>query len=171
MRKLKIQSQKIKKPANKVVEKQPFERGESSAGIAQTVYDQLSSDYKKNLLHWVLAAQWEQMEVPLDHIDESNKVHWQASGPEDVDKVKDMAEKMEKGWFKPIILINEPNNSKLQIADGHHRYLAAKMNGMKEMPAFVATVGGTGGQWKEMHDLQRKGEGSNQSSNQESQQQ
>jgi hypothetical protein len=131
------------------------DRSVSNAGVAQTVIKQLEPDYDKKLLQWIPAAHWVQMNVPMDSIDDSNRAQWEAT--KDQGKVDEMSAAMKEGWSKPIVLVNEPNSNKLQLIDGHHRYLAAEANGEKEISAFVAYVGGVDGPWTEMHDLQRQG--------------
>ncbi len=131
------------------------DRNASTAGVAQTVMKQLSPDYDKKLIQWVPAAHWVQMDVPLENIDDSNRADWEAS--KDQDKVNSMSDAMKEGWSKPIVLVNEPNSSKLVLVDGHHRFLAAEQNGEKTINAFVAYVGGMDGPWKDMHDLQKQG--------------
>ena len=128
------------------------QRGETNAGIAQTVYEQLQEDYGKKYLGWVLAAHWEgPVDVPLDEINTANRSKWSAT--EDMDHVNDFLEQVKDGSVKPIILVNEPNNDKMMIADGHHRFLASEK---LEQPvkAYIATVGGVGGDWVKMHDKQ-----------------
>ena len=134
-----------------------FDRNQSTAGVAQTVLEQLKDDYSDRLLDWIPAAHWlGPLEVPLDAIDDSNRSNWDAASR--TAKIEDMAEKMEEGWSKPIILVNEPNGSKLSLIDGHTRFLATESTGEKTISAFVAYVGGVAGPWRAMHDLQREGD-------------
>lgn len=146
------------------------DRSVSTAGVASSVMKQLKPDYDKKLLQWIPAAHWIQMDVPMDQIDDSNRDKWEAS--KDQSKVDSMSEAMKDGWSKPIVLVNEPNANKLQLTDGHHRFLASEQNGEKTINAYVAYVGGVDGPWQEMHDLQKegvKGGKSNQKSNQSNQ--
>jgi hypothetical protein len=130
-----------------------YDRSASTAGIAKTVYDQLSQDYDTSLLDWVKAAHWEgPLQVSLQDIDQSNRPNWKAK--DDDDKVNEMQEKMQENWSKPIILVNEPNASKLVLVDGRHRLLATDGLGQDTIAAFVAYVGTVGGPWDDMHDMQ-----------------
>ena len=140
------------------------DRSVSTAGVAQSVMNQLKPDYDRQLLSWVPAAHWLQMEVRLDSIDDSNRANWEAS--KDSAKVDSMSQAMKEGWSKSVVLVNEPNASKLQLIDGHHRFLAAEQNGATTLPAYVAYVGGVDGQWKEMHDLQKQGSASSEADSQ-----
>lgn len=142
--------------ASQVDPKTMHDRSVSTAGVASSVMKQLKPDYSKDLLQWIPAAHWIQMDIPLDSIDDSNRESWQAT--RDQSKIDSMADAMKEGWRKPIIAVNEPNASKLQLTDGHHRFLAAEQNGEKTIPAYVAYVGGIDGPWKDMHDLQKQGQ-------------
>ena len=138
---------------------------QSTSGIGDMVYKQLSEDYDTDLLSWVQAAQWQgPLQIPLSSIDDSNREAWEAAGR--TAKIADMGEKMKDGWDKPIILVNEPNDSQLRLIDGHTRYLSAESIGKDTINAFVATVGMVGGDWEKMHDLQREGEDGGMRSNQ-----
>lgn len=137
----------------------------STSGIGDTVYNQLVADYDPKLLGWVKAASWSgPAEVPLELIDDSNRDAWAAT--DRTDKIKDMGEKMQEGWAKPIILVNEPNDSKYRLIDGHTRFLAKESIGGDTINAFIAQVGSMGGDWEVMHDLQKSGEKGGNRSNQ-----
>jgi hypothetical protein len=134
---------------------------DESPGIAEKVYRDLSEDYSDKQLEWVKHASWRgPLIVPLSSIDWTKQFEWPAN--EDQDHIDDFVERIESdGFVKPIILVNEPNNDKLIIADGHHRALAYKKLGQNPM-AYVANVGGViqdGGDndWRVMHDSQRGG--------------
>lgn len=132
------------------------EVGPSNAGIAQTVLEQLEEDYGNRYLGWILGAHWTGPEfINLSEIDVTNRRNWMAS--EDMEHVDDFLEQVKEGNIKPIILVNEPNNNKMIIADGHHRFLAAEKLNMP-VKAYVATTGGVGGDWRKMHDKQNSGE-------------
>ncbi len=150
--------------------KKIHQRGEEpNAGIAETVYKELSEDYGKKFLGWVKAALWSGPEdILLDEVDVSNRRNWQAS--HDMNHVKDFISQVKDGSVKPIILVNEPNNNKMIIADGHHRFLASEEAGSKTVKAYVATVGGVGGDWRTMHDKANGTENGQEMSQQKSQQ-
>jgi hypothetical protein len=52
------------------------------------------------------------------------------------------------------VLVNEPNNNKLIVVDGHHRLLAYEKLGQPAM-AYIASVGTITGPWSTMHSSQR----------------
>jgi hypothetical protein len=123
-----------------------------TAGITESVYEQLAEDFPAEAIQWVRAAHWEgPVEVPIDQIDFSNVDKWKAS--KEPEQVQVFVEKIQSGDRKPIILVNEPNNERLIITDGHHRALAYKQLGLPAV-AYVAKVGSVNGAWDEMHDDQ-----------------
>ena len=133
------------------------DRSVSTAGIGETVFNQLSQDYDPTLLGWVRAAHWVgPVDIPIENIDLSNRDNWKAN--EDDDQVGDMQDKMQQGWMKPIILANEPNGNKLMLIDGRHRLLATEAQGEDSIKAFVAYVGSVGGDWEKLHALQGEGD-------------
>ncbi len=130
------------------------QRGDSNAGVAESVYNLLLEDYPSTALAWVRGAQWEgPIEVPLEEVDYSNQDQWAAT--DDPERVQMFADRIAAGDRKPVVLVNEPNNEKLIIIDGHHRALAYLKLG-QPIYGYVATVSTVNGQWDEMHDSQRK---------------
>lgn len=128
---------------------------DGSAGIGQTIYEQLSEDYKPASIEWVKSATWRgPLLVPIEQIDFSDSNSWQATQPEDADHVQDFVDLIEKDeQTKPVILANEGNDSKFFVVDGRHRVMAYKKLG-RPVIAFVGDVGGVGGAWRTMHDSQ-----------------
>jgi hypothetical protein len=134
------------------------QRGESSS-IADAVYQQLAEDFPKRWIEWVRSAKWEgPIDVPLESIDFVHRKTWTAQ-PDDK-KVKRFMGDIKNDAVKPAILVNEPDNNKMVIADGHHRALAAQELRVP-VKAYVATVSAVRGPWDSMHSNQfeRDGEG------------
>jgi hypothetical protein len=134
---------------------------ESTSGIADKVYDQLKDDYSEDLIQWVKAANWQgPLEINMNQIDDSNMGNWDAvKNPKRQPQIKDFEQQMsETDENKPIILINLPDDSKLQLADGHGRFTAAHNINKPTITAYVAEVGSMKGEWDQMHRLQRQGE-------------
>lgn len=132
-------------------------RNATSSGIAETVFNQLAEDFPEEALQWVRAAVWEgPLDVPLDSIDFSGSDTWAAS----TDAPRDQP--FDAETTKPIVLVNEPNQNKLIIVDGHHRALAARTQNVPSIRAFVAHVTTVTGPWDELHTLQRTPSGSQQ---------
>lgn len=127
----------------------------AKAGIADTVYKQLLPQYDPQLLGWIKAASWTgPAQVSLDMIDDSNRANWGAAQDDKAAKRAEMGQKMQEGWDKPIILVNEPNDNKLRLIDGHTRYLSAEEIGKETISAYIADVSSVSGDWEIMHDLQ-----------------
>lgn len=118
---------------------------------AEDVYQQLAEDFPPAACDWAHHAMWKgPVMVPLDHIDWTPD-QMDASSPDRVDHFK---KKMKKGKnLKPVILVKTPDTSKLQLIDGHHRYLAAAEMG-SPVKAYIATVDSENGPWETMHDSQ-----------------
>lgn len=131
-------------------------RSTSNAGTSSIVYNMLLEDYDPDAIEWIKSAHIEgPMLVPLESIDFSNRAEWEAS--QNTDHVDDFVDEIEnKGYVKPILLVNEPNDKKLIIVDGHHRSLAYRK--LKRDPmAYIATVGTVGGPWDDLHSEQHEG--------------
>lgn len=127
----------------------------------QTVYNSISDDYDEKDREFIKHLAWSgPVEVPLSSIDFSNMDQWAASkpGPEGQDKVDAFAKKLaDKGWWKPIVLVNQPHtDEKMQVIDGRHRLLAAKKEGMSAL-AYVADVGSIAKDtpYMQLHDKQK----------------
>jgi len=135
------------------------QRATSAAGVADTVYALLKDDYSEDDIDWVKAAHWEgPLMVSLDQLDFQNAEQWSAT-TDDPGKIDDFVQKIADGHMKPIVLVNEPNDNKLRIIDGHHRALAYQRLGQPVM-AYVAHVGTVGGPWEAMHSSQKSLQGS-----------
>ena len=123
--------------------------GASTSGVTESVYAQLLEDFPPEAIAWVRAAPWTGPgEVPLDEIDFSNAAEWQAT--DEPERVQFFVDRIQAGNRKPIILVNEPNNEKLIVIDGHHRLLAYQQLG-EPVNAYVAHVTSVSGPWDEMH--------------------
>ncbi len=133
------------------------QRGDSTAGVTESVYQQLAEDFPPDAIAWVRATHWEgPVQVPIDQIDFSNEEEWRAT--QEPEKLASFQDKIEKGQRKPLVLVNEPNNERLIIVDGHHRALAYKSLG-EPVVAYVGHVASVSGPWDVMHASQRKGGG------------
>ncbi len=120
--------------------------------LAKKVDAHLADDFPPESREWVNKAKWEgPKKVALADIDYSNAENWQAA--HEPEKVSSFADKMREGWSKPAILIRRPGESKLMVADGHHRALASKRIGAPLL-AYVADVHANRGDWDEMHASQ-----------------
>lgn len=121
--------------------------------IMKEVYEQLEEDYPKDAIEWVLDAIWQgPVVVPLSTIDFSNQKNWQAS--KDTQHVDEFVKEISNDAFvKPVILVNERNNSKLLAIDGRHRLLAYKKLGLDPM-AYIGTVDEVNGDYMYMHGKQ-----------------
>ncbi len=120
----------------------------------------MADDYNEKDIEFVKHIPWiGPVELPLSALDFSNKDNWQAT--QDEDNVDKFADKMQDGFSKPIVVVNNPSNdNKMTIVDGHHRALAALQNGTP-ISAYVGSVGSNHGPWDKLHAKQAdKKEGS-----------
>ena len=117
----------------------------------EEVFKQESEDYPPKAMGWIHHAQWKgPLTVPLSHVEPDMK--W--LDRVDPKHVQDFVKRVEDGHdLKPVILVKTPGDDKLQLIDGHHRYLACVE---KKIPclAYIATVDKDHGAWEKMHDYQ-----------------
>jgi HK97 family phage portal protein len=124
---------------------------EERRDTASKVFMQQAEDYPVSAMAWMHHAEWKgPVEVPLSHIQPDMK--WLDKAVPD--HVQDFVKRLKKGKkVKPLILVKEPGKTKLQLVDGHHRYLAYKQLNIPAV-AFIGTVDSDHGAWETMHDHQ-----------------
>jgi HK97 family phage portal protein len=118
---------------------------------AAKVFEQQAEDYPSHAMAWMHHATWSgPVKVPLDHIQPDMDLMDGA----DPDHVQDFVRRRQAGKkLKPVILVKTPGSEKLQLVDGHHRYLAEAE--LKEpVRAFIGTTDADHGGWEIMHDYQ-----------------
>jgi ParB-like nuclease domain len=123
---------------------------------SKTVYDRMSQDYRDKDIAFVKSMPWKgPVSVPLSSIDNSNMDNWAASQPDQADHVQMFADKIARGEdIKPVILVNnKSNDNKMELVDGHHRYLASLKAG-KPVPAFIGESSSDEGPWNRLHAKQ-----------------
>jgi HK97 family phage portal protein len=110
-----------------------------------------AEDYPAGAIAWMHEATWKgPVEVPTSHIDPD--MHRMSKA--DQDHVEHFVKKLRAGdKIKPVVLVKIPSKARLQLVDGHHRYLAAiEMN--EPIRAFIGTVDEDKGPWDTMHSRQ-----------------
>jgi hypothetical protein len=123
---------------------------------SKTVFDTMSKDYRDKDIAFVKTMPWKgPVSVPLSSIDNSNMDNWAANQPDQADHVQMFADKIAKGEdIKPIILVNnKSNDNKMELVDGHHRYLASLKAG-KPVPAYIGESSSDEGPWNRLHAKQ-----------------
>lgn len=118
---------------------------------ATRAYEQEAKDYPGTACAWMHHANWKgPVKVQIQDIDP--EIQW--SEGSDPDHVQDFINRIKDGKkLKPIILVKTPGEDKLQLVDGHHRFLAAAE--MKSpIRAYVGTVDSEHGPWEDMHKFQ-----------------
>ena len=119
---------------------------QSSAAAA--VFQQQQTDFPPSAMAWMHHASWSgPVKVPLSHIDPT--MPWMDDP--DPAHVEEFVQELEQGQkLKPVILVKTPDDDKLLLIDGHHRYLAyAQLD--KPIRAFIGTVEDNHGPWEAMH--------------------
>lgn len=118
---------------------------------AEDVFEQEAEDYPPSAMAWIHEARWKgPVDVPADHIDPDMSRMDKA----DPKHVSDFVTNIKKGKkLKPVILIKVPGKDKLQLIDGHHRYLA-DVEMKHSVRAFIGTVPHDKGPWDKMHSQQ-----------------
>lgn len=120
--------------------------------LAREVYDQLSEDFPRDAIAWVLGQHWTREDLPLDQIDWSGMQSWRAG--REPEKVAKLARKMAKGKAdKRAIAVERPGKPTAMLADGHHHALAHRAR-HEPVPAYVAHPAKVNGPWDEMHSRQ-----------------
>lgn len=118
---------------------------------AAKVFEQAAEDYPAAAMAWMHHAVWSgPVKVPIDHIEPDMK--WMDGA--DPDHVAEFVKRLKAGKkLKPLLLVKTPGNPKLQLVDGHHRYLAY---GEMALPprCWIGTVDADHGDWETMHDHQ-----------------
>ena len=110
-----------------------------------------AADYPPAAMAWMYHATWTgPVPVPLGHIDP--EMPWMDEA--DPAHVQDFVQRRQAGKkLKPVLLVKTPGNPLLELADGHHRYLAeAELD--EPVRAYVATVSEDTGPWQQMHSQQ-----------------
>lgn len=128
-------------------------------GRAKAVYEQLLDDYPASALGWILSAQWRgPVEVPLAHIDFSERRRWTASKEQASDpaSIEAYVQRIRGGKRKPAVMVVRPSNPLHAIVDGHHRTLAQESMGWPVL-AYVADVQVDDGPWASLHNMQKSG--------------
>lgn len=108
-------------------------------------------DFPASAVAWMYRSSWVgPVDVPVDHVDFDSKM-MEGIDPQ---KVQKMVKKLQGGKnLKPVILVMVPGQNRLQLADGHHRFLADEEDG-KTVRAFVGTVPEGENGWQTMHEQQ-----------------
>lgn len=121
---------------------------------AAKVFAQVAEDFPPAATAWMHHATWTgPVAVPLTHVD------WEPTEMQgkDPDRVAVFVKKLQDGKkLKPVILVKTPGNDKLELIDGHHRFLAAAQL-KSAVRAFIGIVDEDHGPWETMHDMQYVG--------------
>ena len=123
---------------------------------AAKVIKQESVDYPASAIAWMYHASWiGPTTIPADHVDFDST---QMDGA-DPDHVQDFVKKLREGKkVNPVILVKIPGQNKLQLADGHHRFLAYEELDTP-VRAFVGTITDGSTDWQDMHTAQYRTDG------------
>lgn len=127
--------------------------GKSADAIARRehVYQQMLAKFPAKSISWVREVTWTgPVEMATDQINSTGKESWRAS--HDPHKVEADRSKIHDNTAKPVILVRGPNG-KVNIVDGHHRFLAAESEG-RPVLAWLARVPSDTGPWSETHSAQ-----------------
>lgn len=152
-------------PAAKKPRQQPERPAEPSNGYsgiwsqntpATKVIAQESKNFPPEAIGWMYHAKWVgPVKIPLDHID-FDADDFDYTVPSKISQFVEMLKDGKK--LLPVILVKTPDGKKLDLVDGHHRFLAYQELG-KPVRAYVGTVEENSGDWDDMHTYQRHGAG------------
>jgi hypothetical protein len=125
---------------------------------ADEIYARLAGEYDHKSLGWVHDAAWGDGPEDVDpaDIDYSGEEDWQASG--DKGKVKKFRKQLRKGRdVGEAVLVQTPGSTSRKVADGRHRALAAREEGVP-LKAWTGHVSTPDGPWDTM-DSAKFGQG------------
>lgn len=134
--------------------------GKSADSIAarEKVYGQLRQRFPKQAIEWVKLVQWDPCDkVDLGQFDTQDEKSWAAyRSPDHVDRE---IEQYRQGDNDPIIGVVGPGkDARIEIIDGHHRYLARQRMGKSRVEAYVGHVPSDEGPWSYTHLSQKGGD-------------
>ena len=92
---------------------------------AEHVKNQLRKNFPEKALTWIDDVRWiGPVAIPLDRINFSDEESWAAHRQPEA--VKRFAKKIRKGTghTQPVIMVQKPGETKVEVVDGHHRTLA-----------------------------------------------
>jgi hypothetical protein len=121
---------------------------------AEHVANQLRANYPEKALSWIADATWiGPVEVPQDRVNYASKDSWAAS--HEPGAVKRFAARIKAGTghTHPVVMVQEPGESKADVVDGHHRTLAYASLGRK-VKAYVGFTPEGDHRWRETHSFQ-----------------
>jgi hypothetical protein len=124
----------------------------------QQVYSQLVKRFPKDAIEWVKLVQWDPADkIPLDEFDTQDEKSWAAyRAPAHVDLE---IEQYKTGDNDPIIgVIGPGKDAKIEIIDGHHRYLARQRMDKARVETYVGHVPSDEGPWSYTHLSQKGGD-------------
>lgn len=117
----------------------------------EQVYQQLLAKFPAAAIAWVRGVRWSgPAYIPTSRINAEDKKQWAAA--HDPNKVEADRQKIHANSAKPIVLVRGPNG-KINIVDGHHRFLAAEAED-RAVLAWLADVPADVGPWTETHSAQ-----------------
>jgi hypothetical protein len=129
-----------------------------SLAARQVVYAQLAKRFPKQAIEWVKLVQWAPVQkYDLDEFDAQDEKSWAAyRSPAHVERE---VEQYKDGDNDPLVGVIGPGKKpKIEIIDGHHRYLAREKMGKNKVEAYVATVPSDEGPWSYTHLSQKGGD-------------
>ena len=107
---------------------------------AEHVYLQMAKNFPPEAIEWIRRAKWiGPIWVPWNRVDTDDKESWAASHqPEKVKEFEDQI-RAHAGHVAPSVMVQEPNNNKAFIVDGHHRAVARE-NLKQDVLAYVGNI-------------------------------
>jgi 8-oxo-dGTP pyrophosphatase MutT (NUDIX family) len=121
---------------------------------AEHVANQMRANYPEKALRWIADATWiGPVEVPQDRVNYESRDSWAAS--HEPGAVKRFAQHIKNGTghTHPVVMVQEPGESKADVVDGHHRTLAYEKLGRK-VKAYIGFVPEGDHRWRETHSFQ-----------------
>jgi ParB-like nuclease domain len=121
---------------------------------AEHVKNQMRANYPEKAIGWISAATWiGPVQVPQGRVNFAGRDGWAASHEPGAVKRFTRHIKAGTGHTHPVVMVQEPGESKADVVDGHHRTLAYEKLG-RPVTAYIGFTPQGDHRWRETHSSQ-----------------
>jgi 2'-5' RNA ligase len=121
---------------------------------AEHVRNQMRANYPEKAIAWISAATWiGPVQVPQGRVNYAGRDSWAASHEPGAVKRFTKHIRTGTGHTHPVVMVQEPGESKADVVDGHHRTLAYEKLG-RPVTAYIGFTPAGDHRWRETHSSQ-----------------